>query len=1500
MKKKGIIILISILLIFIGLPLLVLNSPTVQRKILHAVTENISKRSGMIMDMDGTSVNLLRGVVFHEVTIKDSTGIPLFKAEKLEAGIKFIPLFRKKIDIYALRFIKSDFTLSKARPEDELNLQKFLKAFEGGKGKKSAWQINFRSILLRRCNLSYNVFSERYKVNGFDPDHFSVKDISSVIKLDMRSGKIVAFNIKKFNATGPSGLKLDKIHFFCEMNGKSIKIRDLDIETRNSTIEIPSIVAFFRSKNAFKNFADSVYFSPFVVRASLTPSDFSGFSPELSKMTNAVKLSVAAEGRLSNISINSLRMNVENMMSLDGKIRAKNLPEIKNLVLNGKIELLRLYPEGVTYLSSLISRKNNSKVPEQLYSLGTINYMGSISTIGERFILKGDFSTAAGNIETDVELGLKKNNSIDYQGNFNTNSFNLAKLFSGKNSYGNIALNFSVNGTRTADKRIKGTAQGIVSQMSINGYNYKGLSLDGEFDNESVKGDLSSNDENVRFDFNGLVNFSKNAPAVKCQLNVDRLNLKALNLIQDKGISELSFSSGADLKGNNIDNITGIVNIDNFDISGNGQRLKVNKFIIEKNNSGIQKNITVKSDLLSGEMNGRFSLDNLRGDIKYLISEYMPSFLSVPVLKNPNSDNDIDFHFAVQPSEALVKIIGFPFEIYKTSNFDGFYKSSTGKFRLRAQVPDMTYGNTDIYSFNILLENPGVDAKLIAHAQAGTIDNLIDVDIDSRIKDNQSLLKLFWSNSDVKTHTGTINSILKFGKDAYGKPVIDAGISPSRLVFNDSIWQLYPSEIKYEAKRIKIKQFQLRHNDEFVKVDGVASVNSEDTLSISLNSFSIDDIFAVVPNAKTTFGGNVTGTAVCPHFLKSWTMDAALKVKGFSINKEKVGDVVANSYWDKDKKALALNADVYSDIKSDNLRKVAKGNGFFYPVGDSLDLNLLCDRLPLRSLRSLIKGTLSNIDGFGYGNVRIYGPLKKIGVYTNSYFDNASFSIDAINTTYHFSDSIHITPSIISFRNVKLKDRDGNQAIASGILHHNHFKDFNLGIDIKAKKMLVIDIPPSRDKNFAGCVYGTGTVSINGPKSNTLIDVNMRTEEKTKVLISLSGNSQVTETGFISFVQPSVKEDTLLALMRKKYENKEDDQTTSGNSTVNLQIEATPSAELTVITDPSSGDEIRATGSGALRAVINKDKSIELFGRYSILNGSYRFIYENILRRNFEIQNGSSINFTGNPLAAQLDITANYTVNARISDLLPQEELSSLNLTRTNIPVNTVLNISGELQRPDIGLGLNFPSADEELRRRIMNVINTDEALNQQIVFLLLFSRFSNTTNAYTTSQSNLSTVLNTTFSTLSSQFNRMLSSALGYSNLNFDFNYQNASYEAGTPGEWEVGMSGKLLDDRLSFQGNVGSREDLTKNGSSQFIGEFDISLRMKNSEKWSWKLFNRANDNRYFKSALNTQGFGVVYKENYNSLSELFKGMLESLRKPFVRKKEKKGELTETTSAQ
>ena len=104
--------------------------------------------------------------------------------------------------------------------------------------------------------------------------------------------------------------------------------------------------------------------------------------------------------------------------------------------------------------------------------------------------------------------------------------------------------------------------------------------------------------------------------------------------------------------------------------------------------------------------------------------------------------------------------------------------------------------------------------------------------------------------------------------------------------------------------------------------------------------------------------------------------------------------------------------------------------------------------------------------------------------------------------------------------------------------------------------------------------------------------------------------------------------------------------------------------------------------------------------------------------------------------------------------------------------------------------------------------------------------------------------------------------------------------------GEWQVAMTGQLLDNRLSINGNIGSREDLV-NDNTQFIGDFDLEYKFSQNGRWRLKVFNRSNDSRYFKSALNTQGAGLVYKETFNSFSELRRDIIERIGRQIKRSK-------------
>jgi hypothetical protein len=1462
----------------------------VQQKILSYVTNGITKKCGSSITAGKSEVNIFRGLVFHDVILSDSQGTPIVKAERIEASVRLIPLLRKKVEIDALRFIGADIIVTRLSPDKPLNIEPFINSFKSNKKQVLPWHINFKSILLRKCHLSYDVLSELPSATScFDANHISLNDLSSLIRLKISPKNKYYFDIEKLSFSEKSGLSVEKLKLEASLNNKSLKINDIYIESKKSLVRIPSIEASFDNLKGFK--LSSVTLSPSVVKALLFPSDFACFNSSLSNFTKAVEINLSFSGKVDDLS-SKLRINMENLILLDGRADIKGLPVIGNMKITGQVDLLKVQPEGIVFISGIISKR---KVETPLLNaLGTINYMGKISTSDKNIVMKGDFQTASGNVETNISLSQSDSSSLEYKGDIQTNTFNLERLFSEKSSLGKIAFKLSVEGRQMPDSKYDGNVDGLITQLDYAGYQYKNLTINGRYSNDGFEGQAILDDENAKLDFSGLVNMSDKSPVFNFDLIADKVDLRALKIIESNSPSILSFSIHTNFKGMPLDDMAGTLTADNFSFYNNGSHLQVNNFQASILNGVDEKSIKIKSDVFSGEAFGQFCFKDLKEEMKSLVSKYIPSLINKPTLPFSTSKNNFDFHFKIEPNHDLARVFEIPLTLNETVNFDGFYHGNTGKFRIKSTIPDIVYGKTDLKNMNLLFENPQNEAKFIAHTQAGNKGKYLDIDNDIRIMNNQSSFRFFWSNSGSNTHSGTISSSIQFARDNLGNRKIYADLLPTNIILNDTIWQIHPAKLSLENGRLKVEQFQIAHRDEFIKINGFASLNNNDTLNISFNSFKLDDIFRILPNSTFLLGGRITGTATCPHLLKNGTINASLSIADFSINNCIIGDLSAGSYWSNSKKAIILNADVYEKPRSNaknnygsstERRHIANGFGSYYPSGDSIDLVVDGNKVPLSFISVYMKNILGDVEGRGSGRVIIKGPLSNTGIYTRAYVENASFGIDMLNTRYYFSDSIYLSPKVAGFNNIKIKDKEGNIAYANGIIKHNHFKNFEIDIKVKTDKILAMDIPVKSDSYFSGKAYGKGTVSIIGPQNNIIIDVGMSTLDKTNAVISFLDNSEIEEFNFINFVNPrSFREDPSETDSKKKKSviQKENE---ASNFTINLRIDATPDAELVLITDPTTGDEIKANGSGAIRAVINKENKIELFGKYTIDKGSYKFIYQNILRRDFNIVPDGTIDFYGDPFAAQLNISANYTVDAQLTDLMSIDELSSLNLNRSNIPVNCVLNLTGELQRPGIKLGLDFPSADDELRRRIMNVINTDEILNQQIVFLLLFGRFSSPTTNYSSGQSGVSSVLNTTISTLASQFNKMLNNVLGYRNMSFDFDYKNAAYELGTPGEWKVGMQGQWLDNRLTFEGNLGSRENITQDGTSQFIGEFDANLRMKNFEKLSWKIFNRANDNRYFKSALNTQGFGVVYKENYNNLSDLFKQMVETIKKPFIK---------------
>ena len=141
----------------------------------------------------------------------------------------------------------------------------------------------------------------------------------------------------------------------------------------------------------------------------------------------------------------------------------------------------------------------------------------------------------------------------------------------------------------------------------------------------------------------------------------------------------------------------------------------------------------------------------------------------------------------------------------------------------------------------------------------------------------------------------------------------------------------------------------------------------------------------------------------------------------------------------------------------------------------------------------------------------------------------------------------------------------------------------------------------------------------------------------------LSSKSDISSADFVVFEQPGVELDTTNYLLRKKmaFERRSRRSTTSSgsNMSINIELTATPTTEVQLVIDPTVGDIIRGRGNGTLNMRIEPSANIfDMYGDYTITEGSYLFTLQNIINKRFVINSGSTIQWTGDPLDARLNI----------------------------------------------------------------------------------------------------------------------------------------------------------------------------------------------------------------------------------------------------------------------
>nr|MDE7375840.1 translocation/assembly module TamB [Muribaculaceae bacterium] len=254
-----------------------------------------------------------------------------------------------------------------------------------------------------------------------------------------------------------------------------------------------------------------------------------------------------------------------------------------------------------------------------------------------------------------------------------------------------------------------------------------------------------------------------------------------------------------------------------------------------------------------------------------------------------------------------------------------------------------------------------------------------------------------------------------------------------------------------------------------------------------------------------------------------------------------------------------------------------------------------------------------------------------------------------------------------------------------------------------------------------------------------------------------------------------------------------------------------------------------------------------------------------LISRDFIIEPGSSITFTGSPYNANLDIKAYYQINnVNLADL-DESFMEARDLVNTRVNLQTQLFMRGDMRQPDLQFKLRFPSLNDDVDSKVASIISTEDQMSMQVLYLLAFNRFY--TPEYMPSNSGVDW-----FSLASSTLSNRLSNMLGKLSDNWNISPTLKSDRGDfSDVEFDLDLQSKLLNNRLILNGNFGYRDKSLN--TTQFIGDFFAEYKLNRRGTFKVKGYSRFNDQNYFlRTAKTTQGVGFELTHDFDSFLNFF----------------------------
>ena len=571
------------------------------------------------------------------------------------------------------------------------------------------WDILVNKLVLVNGTFQNDIQTERQPFPYFDGNHLQFASINATIDHISWQKDTISANIK-ISTKERSGFTVKSLKTQFSFHPEGMIFKNLEILTPNSRLSNYFALRYKNFNADMSDFLEKVKMEGNFINSSISSVDIAYFAPELKDLNKTLRLNGNVSGTVDNINAKKFNLQYGNDTRLDGDIRITGLPDIEKTFIDFQSNDFRTtYKDAVSFVPAIKDITNPN-----LSELGYLRFKGKYTGFIRNFTAYGTLETALGNVKTDIKMKLPENKPPTYSGIVETASFNLGK-FLGRTDIGVIAFNGELTGsgfnTTTAEAKINGT----IRSFFWNDYNFQNVTLTGDLKEKQFTGDGVIDDPNLKATLKGSFNLNADEPEYNLLVDIQRGNLKEINLTKTEmnvlGKFRLNF------KGKTIDDFIGEASLYDVALTTKGQVYVFDTLNLYSMRVDDRKQIEISNSDIYISVNGIFSILDLPKTINSYLHKYYPIYFKEPSTQIFNQD--FTFRADLKNIDQYLPLFNTALSGLDNSAISGRINTNEKVFLLSANIPYFSFNRQEVRDF--VLEADGNMDSLSIDASAGMI-----------------------------------------------------------------------------------------------------------------------------------------------------------------------------------------------------------------------------------------------------------------------------------------------------------------------------------------------------------------------------------------------------------------------------------------------------------------------------------------------------------------------------------------------------------------------------------------------------------------------------------------------------------------------------------------------------------------------------------------------------------------------------------------------------------